>query len=88
MPKTVSIRFGPEDEALTRGIQARATASRRSFSAQLKYDVFLGQVADDNPDLPLEFIKGILAGLADSAAGRMVPYRPGLRAPDGSPRPA
>jgi len=38
----------------------------------------LGIVASDNPDLPLNFIKGVLEGIEESRAGLSVPYEWGV----------
>ena len=47
---------------------ARMTAEglNRSTSGQLEYWAKLGRAAEDNPDLPLEFIKDILASKGQS----------------------
>jgi hypothetical protein len=77
-PAPVSIRFGREDANLMRTLRARAKATRRSLSDQMKYYAFLGMVAEQNPDLPMERIEGILQGLEESRAGLTEPYRWGV----------
>lgn len=74
----ISIRFGREDDRMMRTLRARARAQRRSLSEQIKYDAYLGQVAEQNPDLPLSFIKGVLEGIEESRAGLSVPYEWGV----------
>jgi hypothetical protein len=70
----VSVRFSKEDEPMVRLLRARARASKRSLSEQIKYYAHLGIVAKENPDLPLGFIEGILEGLEESRAGLVEPY--------------
>ena len=70
----ISVRFGKDDEQMARVLRARAKASKRSVSEQIKYYAHLGIIAKDNPDLPMEFIEGILEGLEESRAGLSVPY--------------
>ena len=41
--------------------QMTAEGVNRSTSGQLEYWARLGRAAEDNPDLPVEFIKDILA---------------------------
>jgi len=74
----LSIRFGKEETGMVRTLRARARASKRSMSEQIKYFAFLGMVAKDNPDLPMSFIEGILEGLEESRAGLAVPYEFGV----------
>ena len=74
----VSVRFGKEETAMVRVLKARAKASKRSLSEQIKYYAHLGIVAKDNPDLPMAFIEGVLEGLEESRAGLSVPYEFGV----------
>jgi hypothetical protein len=78
-PETpVSVRFGRDDAPMIRTLRARARASKRSLSEQIKYYAHLGLVAKDNPDLPMGFIEGVLEGLEESRAGLAVPYQWGV----------
>ena len=70
----VSIRFGKDDAQMERVLRARARASKRSLSDQLKYFAYLGMVAKDNRDLTMEFIEGVLEGLEERRAGLSVDY--------------
>ena len=47
--------------------QARTTAKleHRSINGQIEYWTRLGRVCEENPDLPLQFIKQALKGLED-----------------------
>ena len=74
----VSIRFGKDDADMERTLRARARASKRSLSDQMKYYAYLGIVAKDNPDLPMSFIEGVLEGLEESRGGLSVPYQFGV----------
>jgi hypothetical protein len=66
------------ENTVRKRVQARARANRRSFSEQMKYYVFLGMVAEENPDLPLMFIKDLLEAKEEAKAGLIVPYRWGV----------
>lgn len=77
-PTPVPVRFGAEERSLYQLIVARASAQSRSVSGQLKYYARLGLIAEDNPDLPLSFIEGILEGQAELKAGLGRPYQWGV----------
>jgi hypothetical protein len=66
------------EDTVRKRIHARARANRRSLSEQMKYYLFLGMVAEDNPDLPLLFIKDLLEAREEARAGLAVPYRWGI----------
>ncbi len=66
------------EDTVRKRVQARARANRRSFSDQMKYYLFLGMVAEDNPDLPLLFIKDLLEGREEAKLGLAVPYQWGV----------
>ena len=74
----VSVRFGKEEKSMLRVLQARARASHRTLSEQLKYYTYLGMVAADNPDLPLSMIEGILEAREEFKAGLGKPYQWGV----------
>ena len=73
----VSVRFEDHDDLL-RVIQARADAAYRSISGQLKHYARLAIIAEDNPDLPLNMIHGILEAQAELRAGLGQPYQWGV----------
>jgi len=77
-PTPISVRFGKEDRSMLQALQARAKASRRTLSEQLKYYTYLGMVAADNPDLPLSMIEGILEAREEFKAGLGKPYEWGV----------
>lgn len=50
-------------------------AQHRSPPRQIEYWARIGKIADENPDLSMGFVKDILAGLEESAAGDVSDYR-------------
>ena len=50
-------------------------AQHRSAPKQIEYWARLGKIADENPDLPLSFIKGILTGIEEKKAGDVSEYQ-------------
>jgi len=77
----VAVRFGQEEKWLFRLLQARAEANDRSLSGQLKHYARLALIAEDNPDLPLSMIQGILEAQAELHAGLGQPYQWGVIEP-------
>lgn len=77
-PTPVPVRFGAEEQTLLRLLQARASANDRSLSGQLKHYARLALIAEDNPDLPLSIIHGILEAQAEVKAGLAQPYQFGV----------
>jgi ParD-like antitoxin of type II ParDE toxin-antitoxin system len=62
-------------------LQARASAQSRSLSGQLKHYARLALIAEDNPDLPMSMIQGILEGQAEVKAGLTQLYQWGVIGP-------
>jgi hypothetical protein len=62
------------ENTVRRGVEARARTHRRSLSDQMKYYVLLGMLAEENPDLPLAFIRDLLEGKEEAKVGLAVPY--------------
>ena len=52
-----------------------ATLSSRSVPKQIEYWAHIGRIAEENPDLPYDFIRGILLGLQEAADGDVTDYR-------------
>jgi len=48
---------------------------KRSIAGQIEYWAKIGQMIEDNPDLPLPFIQDILLGREQIKAGQGTPYR-------------
>ncbi len=49
-------------------------AQHRSPPKQIEYWARIGKIADENPDLPLSFIKGVLLGIEERKAGEISEY--------------
>jgi hypothetical protein len=75
------VRFGAQESTLLRLLQARASAQSRSVSGQLKHYARLAMIAEDNPDLPLSMIQGILEAQAELKSGLGQPYQWGVIGP-------
>ncbi len=55
-----------------------AAAEHRSVPKQIEYWARLGKAVDENPDLPLQFIKDTLLALQEEKAGQLTPYTFGV----------
>ena len=80
----VAVRFTPEEQPLYILLAARAHAGDRSLSGQIKHYLRLALIAEDNPELPLSMIHGILEAQAELKAGLAEPYQWGASAPSAS----
>ena len=49
-------------------------ALHRSPPKQIEYWASIGKIAEENPDLPFTFIKGILIGMEEAKAGDVSEY--------------
>mgnify|MGYP002632024291 FL=1 len=47
---------------------------KRSIAGQIEYWAKIGQMIEENPDLPLSFIQDILVGREQIKAGQGTPY--------------
>ena len=47
---------------------------KRSIAGQIEYWAKIGQLIEENPDLPLPFIQNILVGREQIHAGQGTPY--------------
>ncbi len=61
-------------EALINDAVANGKAQHRSAPKQIEYWARIGKIADENPDLPLGFVKGILVGIEEAKAGDVTEY--------------
>lgn len=52
-----------------------ALAGHRSVPKQIEYWARLGKAIDENPDLPLQFIKDTLLAVQEAKAGQLVEYQ-------------
>lgn len=46
----------------------------RSAAGQIEYWAKIGQIVEENPDLPYQFIQGILISLEELKLGQVEPY--------------
>lgn len=53
----------------------RAAAERRSVPKQIEYWARLGKAVEDNPELPVQFIKDTLLAVQEAESGQLVPYK-------------
>ena len=61
-------------ESLAAAAALFAKVQHRSVAGQVEYWAKLGKIADENPDLPISFIKDILVGREELRAGQKTPY--------------
>lgn len=59
-------------------LEVKAKVHRRSLAGQADYYIRLGILADENPDLPLHFVREVLEGRAEIEAGMAEEYRFGV----------
>jgi hypothetical protein len=52
-----------------------STAMHRSLATQIEYWARLGKIAEENPDLPMGFVKEILLSLEQVKAGDISEYQ-------------
>jgi hypothetical protein len=74
----VAVRLSEE---IVKDAQKYASLSLRSVPKQIEYWYRLGKIADENPDLPLDFIKGVLEGKQELEGGEVsaFSFRPTLK---------
>ncbi len=70
MAKAIKLSDELVADATTQG-----KALHRTPPKQIEYWARIGRLAEENPDLPLEFIKGILIGLEEIKAGDVSDYQ-------------
>lgn len=69
MPKSVRL-----DDLFVRDAQVYADANHRTVPKQIEHWAQIGRIAEDNPDLPYEFIKDALIATAEMDAGAVEEY--------------
>jgi len=60
---------------LVRDAAINGNAQHRSAPKQIEYWAKMGKIVDENPDLPLNFIRGILVGIEEHKAGDVSEYQ-------------
>lgn len=63
----------PDD--LVEMAKPHAAAGHRTVPKQIEYWARLGKLVEENPGLPLQFIKDILLAAEEAKAGMLTPYR-------------
>jgi len=61
-------------EDLYEAAKTVARREHRSTAGQVTYWAKLGKIAEENSDLPLNFIKDILTGLEEAESGNLEDY--------------
>lgn len=69
MPTAVRI-----SDDLVKKARSRSRALKRSLAGQIEYWATIGEIAEDNPDLPFSFIQNILIGLEQVKENDVTPY--------------
>ena len=69
MPTAVKI----SDELVAKA-RVQSKVFKRSIAGQIEYWAKIGQIVEDNPDLPLPFIQSILTGKEEIKSGMGTPY--------------
>jgi hypothetical protein len=72
MPTAVRI-----SDDLVKKARSRSRALKRSLAGQIEYWATIGEIAEDNPDLPFSFIQDILIGLEQVKEGDVTEYTVG-----------
>lgn len=62
-------------DKLVKEARAYAATYHRSVPKQLEFWMTIGKVAEENPDLPYDFIKGILLSLEEAKRGESEEYK-------------
>lgn len=65
---SVAVRLSEE---VVSDAQKHAELNFRSVPKQIEYWYRLGKIVDENPDLPLSFIKGVLEGKLEMERGEV-----------------
>jgi len=69
----MSIAIKLSDE-IVRDVKAYAMMFHRSVPKQIEYWIAIGKAAEENPDLPYNFIKGTLMALEEVKRGEIEEY--------------
>jgi len=72
MSDLMSIRLPSQ---LKRKLKIRAIVEHRSLNNQIEAYLSLMMIADENPDLPLQFIRDILEAKAEKEMGLAKPFK-------------
>lgn len=62
------------DDAFVNEVQIYAEANHRSVPKQIEHWALIGRIAEDNPDLPYQFIREALIATAEANSGEVTTY--------------
>ncbi len=62
------------DDGLVQDAQVYATAEMRSVPKQIEHWAKIGEIMEDNPDLPYEFVRQAIIAEAEREAGKLESY--------------
>lgn len=68
---TASVRL---DQDLVEKASIMAKAMNRSTPRQIEHWAKIGEMMEDNPDLPYEFVKQAIIAKAEQEVGKLEPY--------------
>lgn len=68
---TSSVRL---DQDLVEKATIMGKALNRTMSKQIEHWAKIGEMMEDNPDLPYEFVKQAIISKAEKEAGKLEPY--------------
>ncbi|MCE8053282.1 hypothetical protein HOP61_18485 [Halomonas daqingensis] len=68
---TSSVRL---DHELVEKASIMAKAMNRSTPKQIEHWAKIGEIMEDNPDLPYEFVRQAIIAKAEREAGKLEPY--------------
>jgi hypothetical protein len=63
-------------DKIVKDVRIHAELCHRSVPKQIEFWVKVGKAAEDNPDLPYDFIKGILLAKEEVQRGEVEEYTP------------
>ena len=70
MPQAIKL-----SDSLSNDATIQAKAEHRSTPKQIEHWSRLGKLAEENPNLTLEFIKDMLVGIEEKNAGEVLAYK-------------
>ncbi len=62
------------DDDFVSDVKVHASVAHRSIPKQIEYWAKIGQMVEENPDLPFSFVKDVLLATAEVKAGRVKRY--------------
>lgn len=61
-------------DQLVKKARSRSKALKRSVAGQIEYWAKIGEIAEDNPDLPFSVIQDIMIGMEEVKNDEISPY--------------